>query len=56
MKVIICGAMVFITPVLSSIGWDLSYTYHDHHALFIFYFEVTAFTLYWPSKNTVQHV
>jgi hypothetical protein len=56
MKVIIFGAMVFIMPVLSSISWDLSYTYHDHHALFIFYFEVTAFTLYWPSKNTVQHV
>ncbi|QTE39595.1 hypothetical protein J3L18_11210 [Mucilaginibacter gossypii] len=56
MKVIICGAMVFITLVLSSIGWDLSYTYHDHPMPLIFYFWVTAFTLYWPRKKTVQRV
>lgn len=50
-EAVIRGALVFTMPVLSSIDWS----YHTHTMIIIapviFYFEVTAFTLYCPVKR-----
>ncbi|MDB5147353.1 MAG: hypothetical protein JWQ57_1373 [Mucilaginibacter sp.] len=50
-EAVIRGALVFTMPVLSSIDWNC----HTHTMIIIapliFYFEVTAFTLYCPVKR-----
>jgi hypothetical protein len=50
-EAVVRGALVFTMPVLSSIDWNC----HTHTMIIIapliFYFEVTAFTLYCPLKR-----